>query len=256
MLQLPLDQLVLDVAQLALLIILIVRLWLAGLQRVYPFFFTYLVAELLQILLLSAIPNSRHGHAYRYFWVASEGIIDCCYALIVVELYRVVLRDLPGIATISRRYVTITVAVATLGSLLLLRLEETPGNFVSTFFVIERAIVFSLVVFILLVSAFLAYYPVPLNRNVVIYSVGYAVYFLTKATALFVRTLGHHVAPQISTVLMAVSSVCLLFWALTLNRRGEMRAVVVGHKWKLEDEARLLSKLKAINANLVSAGKK
>jgi len=254
MLQFPLGQQLLIVAQAALLVALIVSLWATGLRRVYPYFFSYLLADLLQTLILSVVPYN--AHAYRYFWMASDGIIAYCYTLIVVELYRVVLRDLPGIATVSRRYITITVAIASVGSLLLLRLEETPRNYVSTFLVIERAIVFSLVIFILLVSAFLVYYPIPLSRNVVIYSIGYAVYFLTKATALFVRTLGHYVMPQISTVLMVVSSVCLLFWVLTLNRRGEMRAVVVGHKWKVEDEAWLLSKLKAINASLVNAGKK
>src|ERR1017187_2113310 len=254
MLQLPLDQLLLVFTQIALLVVLILRMWYAGLHRIYPLFFSYLLADLLLTSILLAVPYK--GRAYPYFWVASEGINACCYTLIVVELYRVVLRDLPGIATISRRYITVTVAVATVGSLLLLRLEETPGNFVSTFLVIERAIVFSLVIFILLVSAFLAYYPIPLNRNVVTYSIGYAVYFLIKATALFIRTLGHYVLPQIGTVLLVVSSACLLFWVLTLNRRGEMRTVVVGHKWKREDEVRLLSKLKAINASLVEAGKK
>ena len=251
---LPLDQLLLAVVQTALLLSLIVRVWFAGLYRVYPYFFTYLLATFLQTLLLMSIPF--RSWLYSRLWVASEALIDCCYALIVIELYRVVLRDLPGIATISRRYITVTVAVATVGSLLLLRLEETTGNFVATFLVIERAMVFSLVIFILLVSAFLAYYPIPLNRNVVTYSIGYAVYFLIKATALFIRTLGHYVSPQISTVLLVVSSACLLFWVLTLNRLGEMRTVVVGHKWKSEDEVRLLSKLKAINASLVEAGKK
>jgi hypothetical protein len=254
MLQLPLEQLILVFAQAALLIALIVRLWSAGLQRVYPYFFSYLLASLLQALVLSAIPFK--GRAYPYFWVGSESVNACCYALIVVELYRVVLRDLPGIASISRRYITVTIAVATAGSLLLLRLEETPTNYVSTFLVIERAIVFSLVIFILLVSAFLAYYPIPLNRNVVVYSIGYSVYFLTKATGLFIRTLGHYVMAQIGTVLMVVSSACLLFWAIALNRQGELRTVVIGHKWKREDEMQLLSKLKAINATLVSAGKK
>ncbi|MGD0299290.1 MAG: hypothetical protein ABSE86_19465 [Bryobacteraceae bacterium] len=254
MLQLPLDQLVLVVAQAALLVALLARLWSAGLHRVYPYFFGYLLVELVRTLVGSFIPFQ--GRAYRHFWVASEGIVACCYALIVVELYRVVLRDLPGIASISRRYITATVAVATAGSLLLLRLEETPENYVSKFLVIERAIVFSLVLFILLVSVFLAYYPIPLNRNVVIYSIGYAVYFLTKATALFIRTLGHYVSRQTSTLMLLVSSACLLFWVITLNRQGELRTVVIGHKWKREDETQLLSKLKAINATLVSAGKK
>jgi hypothetical protein len=253
MLQLPLEQLVLVVIQAALLIFLIVRLCSAGLYRVYPYFFGYLVAELLRGVLMSVVPFK--GRAYPYFWVGGEAVITCFYALIVVELYRVVLRDLPGIASISRRYITATVAIATVGSLLLLSLGLRPRNYFSTFLVIDRAIVFSLVIFILLVSAFLAYYPIPLNRNVVIYSIGYAVYFLTKATSLFIRTLGYHVSQQISAILLLVSSACLLFWALTLNRRGEMRTVVIGHKWNREDEALLLSKLKAFNAHLVDARK-
>ncbi len=254
MLQLPLDQLVLVLAQAALLVTLIARLWYAGLQRVYPYFFGYLLAQLLQMLGGLVIPFK--GRVYPYYWVGSEGIIACFYALIVVELYRVVLRDLPGIASISRRYIKVTLAVAVLVSLLVLRLEEAPANYVATSFVIERAIVFSLLIFILLVSAFLAYYPVPLNRNVVFYSIGYAVYFLTKATALFIRTLGHYVTQQISIVLLLVSSACLLFWALTLNRRGETGTVVIGHKWNTEDEDQLLSKLKAINASLLAATRK
>ena len=254
MLQLPLDQLVLIIAQAALLITLIARLWSADLYRIYPFFFSYLLAELLRTVVLSFIPFK--GPAYPSFWVSTELIVDCFYALIVVELYRVVLRDLHGIATTSRRYITGTVVAATLASLVLLRLEETPKNLVSATLVVDRAIVFSLVIFILLVSGFLVYYPVRLSRNVVFYSIGYAVYFLTKATALFVRTLGHYVAPQIGTALLIVSSVCLLFWILTLTKQGELLTVVIGHKWKSGDEARLLSKLKDINAHLVAAGKK
>jgi hypothetical protein len=253
MLQLPLVQLVLVVAQTALLVILIVRLWLGGLERIYPFFFGYLVAELLRTLVGFVVPYK--SPQYPHVWAVGEGISTCFYGLIVVELYRLILRDLPGIASIARRYISVTVAIATAGSLLLLNLGVRPRNYFSTFLIIERAIVFSLVIFILLVTAFLAYYPIPLNRNVVIYSIGYAVYFLTKATALFIRTLGYHVSQQISTILLAISSACLLFWALTLNRRGEMRTVVVGHKWKKEDEALLLSKLKTINANLVEAHK-
>jgi hypothetical protein len=253
MLQLPLGQLVLLTIQATILFTLIVRIWSAGLYVLYPFFFSYLVADLLQTLIGSAMPYN--GHAYARFWVASEGIIDCCYALIVVELYRIVFRELPGIASVSRRYITVTVAIAIVASLFLQRLAETPANYLSVFFVIECAVVFSLLIFILLVSAFLAYYPVSLHRNVVVYSIGYAVYFLTKAAALFIRTLGYYVAPQISTALLVVSSVCLLFWTLGLNRRGEERTVVIGHQWNRDDEARLLSKLKAINASLVGVGK-
>jgi hypothetical protein len=254
MLQLPTGQLILVLVQATLLLGLIARLWSAGLYREYPYFFSYLLADLLQSVILSFIPFK--GAAYPYFWLVTEAIIVCFFVLIIGELYRVVFREFPGIASISRRYITVTIALAILVSLLLLRVEQAPAGLVSTFFVFERAIVFSLVLFILLVTTFLVYYPVPLNRNVVVYSIGYAVYFLTKATGLLIRTLGHYVMPQIATVLLIVASACLLFWLLGLNRRGEQRTVVIGHKWKAEDEQRLLAKLEAINANLLSMAKK
>lgn len=250
----PPDQLVLVIAEAVLLLILLIRLWSAGLQRQYPYFFGYLLTEFLQTLIGTALWSN--GHLYSRFWVTSESIIACFYALIVIELYQVVLRDLPGIASISRRYIQVTFAISIVVSLLLLPLEQHPRNFVSKFMVIDRAIVFSLVIFILLVSAFLAYFPIRLNRNVVVYSIGYAVYFLTKATALFVRTLGHRVGPQISAVLLVVSSSCLLFWVLGLNREGELRTVVIGHPWNREDESRVMSKIKEINASLVGAREK
>jgi len=253
MLQLPLDQLLLLLLQDSLLLALIVRMWFAGLYRLYPYFFSYLLAELARQVIMSSVPY--RSNSYKYFWVSTEGIVASFYVLIVIELYRVILRDLPGIASISRRYIKVTLVIATLLSLLLLRAEEAPANWVSTFLVIERAIIFSLVLFILLVSAFLAYYPVPLNRNVIVYSVGYAIYFLTKATGLFVRTLGHYVAHELSTVLLIVSSLCLFYWTFVLNRDGELRRVVVGHKWSKADEERLILKLRAINANLIKAAK-
>lgn len=254
MFQLPLGQLILVIAQAVFLIVLIARLWSASLQKIYPFFFSFLLAELLRTAILSAVP--LRSHAYPRFWVATEIFVDCFYPLIVVELYRVVLRDLPGIATAARRYIAGTVVVATLASLLLLRLEETPKNFVSVTFVIDRAVVFSMVIFILLVSLFLLYYPVRLSRNAVFYSIGYAVYFLTKAAGLFVRTLGYYIAPLLGTAFILVFDISLLFWILTLNKQGELLTMVLGHKWKNEDEALLLSKLKDLNAHLLAAEKK
>jgi hypothetical protein len=110
--------------------------------------------------------------------------------------------------------------------------------------------------FVLLINLFLVYYPIPLNRNVIVYSIGYAVYFLTKAAALFARNVSDELQRQISAVLIAVSTGCLIFWALALNRRGETKTVVIGHKWRAEDEERLLSQLKEINASLGRAARK
>jgi hypothetical protein len=222
--------------------------------RTYSYFVGYLLVNFIQQAVNTAIPF--RSRLYPYTWVATEGFVVCFYALIVLELYRVILRDLSGIASLSRRYIKVTLGLAILVSLLLLGLEQTPSGIVLTFYLFERVIVFSLVIFVLLGTAFLAYYPVPLNRNVVVYSIGYAAYFLTKATGLFILTLGHYWVRQLSTVQIGVSTASLLFWLFALNPRGETRTVVISHKWKKEDEERLLSQLKAINASLLSTEKK
>ncbi len=250
----PLDQLLLLALQDAALVALLVRVWWTGLFRTYPYFSGYLLLNLIQRALLSSIPFD--SHLYVYAWIATQGVLDCSCALVVLELYRLILRDFGGIASVSRRYIKVTLALAILVSLLLLGLEERPANQLSAFLLFERAVVFSLLLFVLLLAAFLTYYPVPLNRNSVVYLIGYAVFFLTKATALFIRNLGHYWSRYLSTVIIAVSAVCLLFWLFGLTRRGETRTVVLGYKWNKEDEERLLSQLKAINANLLGTAKK
>jgi hypothetical protein len=114
----------------------------------------------------------------------------------------------------------------------------------------------SLLVFILLITAFLVYYPVPLGRNVLVYLVGYAVYFVTNATTIFIRNLGHYWSRPISDVHMLVYFTCLVFWLFALSRSGETKSVVVGHQWNQSDEGRLLAQLEAINTSLLRSGKK
>jgi hypothetical protein len=185
-----------------------------------------------------------------------EGLALCFYALIVLECYSSVLRGLGGIATISRRYIKVTLMIAVLAAVLLVGLEKTPRTVFQYFYALDRAVVSSLLVFILLIIIFLIYYPVPLSRNVIVYSVGYAVYFLTKAAALFVRNVSSELQSQMSAILMTASTACLMFWWFGLNRSGETRTMVIGHKWHSGDEERLLLQLKAINASLSRAARK
>ena len=229
-------------------------MWKAGLQRVYVYFFSYLLLVLFESAVLALVGYGTV--AYGYVWMATEVLSLCFYTLIVLECYDSVLRDLGGIATISRRYIKITLGIAVISALLLLGLERTPRTVFQYFYTLDRTIISSLVMFVLLINIFLVYYPIPLNRNVIVYSVGYAVYFLTKAAALFARNVSDELQRQISAVLIAVSTACLIFWAFTLNRRGESKTVVIGHKWRAGDEERLLSQLKEINASLGRAARK
>jgi hypothetical protein len=249
--QLPIEQQILLVVEISALAILCLRMCLAGLHRVYVYFFGFLVLNLLQALIPMLVP--LESRLYRDLYVASEPLIVAFSALVVLELYSKVLRDLPGIASTARRYIKATLALAIGIALLPLGVETTKATLTGYLNSFERTVMSSLVVFVLLVSAFLVYYPVPLGRNVVVYLMGYAVFFLTNAATTLMINLGHHWIRQLSSLVMGVEVVCFIFWFIALSRQGETKHVVVGHQWNPADEQQLRARLDAINASLLRA---
>jgi hypothetical protein len=252
--RLPPEQQLLILIQASALIGLSFRIWWMALHRVYKYFFGYLIVALAQTCVPALVPFD--SPRYRDAWLVTEGLIVCFYVLIVLELYSIVFQDLAGIAKLSQRYIKLALGVAILVSLLLLGVEKNQVGMVAHLFTFERAVVFSLVLFVLLITAFLVYYPVPLKRNVIVYSIGYAVYFLAKAGSIFISNLGYYWNRWMSNIWLAALLACLLFWLFALNRRGETKTVVIGHQWKATDEERLLAQLKAINTSLLRAARK
>jgi hypothetical protein len=252
--QLPIEQQILLLVEIAALAALCIRMLADGLHRVYVYFFGYLVLEFLQALIPVLVPLQSHLYVDSY--TLSEALIVAFYALVVLELYSNVLRDLAGIAATARRYIQVTLVLAiviALGPLLLERTKTTALGYVLSF---EQTVMASLVVFVLLVSAFLVYYPVPLGRNIIVYSTGYAVWFLTGAAVTLMANLGHHWTRQLNTIDMGVSVACFVFWFTGLSREGESKRVVVGHQWNPADQHKLRAQLDAINASLLRASRK
>jgi hypothetical protein len=228
--------------------LLILRICTAGLWRKYPFFTAYLLAEFVQLFIPYIFPFT--SRAYGYAFVFSEAPIVALYVLVVLELYSKVLDPLPGIALESRRYIKVSMAVASVVSLSLLFYEGAATNLVARFLVFERAIVFSLVLFVLFIVGFLVYYPIALSRNIIVYSMGYAFLFLVKAAATFGRNLGVVDYPLVNDVLLGITSFCLVFWIVFLSRGGETTRMVIGHSWNRRDEQRVKEQMEAMNAML------
>jgi hypothetical protein len=247
--RLPSEQIALLILQISILVGLVGRMAVTGLFRTYPYFFGYLLMACLQALILSFL--SPDSPSFFYPWLITQALLTCFGALIVLELYALVLRDLTGIASTSRRYLRICLGLAIVVSLLLLLLEQTPHGIGNTFMVIDRALVTSLLIFVLLLTAFLVYYPVPINRNLVVYSIGYAVYFMAKASGLLFVNINHAWYRQFGIGLVTVSTLAMLFWLLGLRREGEEKNLVIGHRWNRQNQDELLAQLKAINASLL-----
>jgi hypothetical protein len=226
----------------------VLRIWAAGIQRTYPFFTGYLVLDFVSLLILSNISYS--SRAYGYAYVFTEILVVSLYVLVVLELYSKVLAPLSGVASLAQRYAGGAICIAALVSIGLLYFEPAGRNLVAQFLVFERVMIFSLVLFILFLVGFLTYFPVALSRNVIVYTIGYAVFFLAKAVSFFGRNTHLLSDALVDQIHMAVNNFCLLFWAVYLNRAGESTKMTIGHRTNPGDEQRVMRQLDAINRTL------
>jgi hypothetical protein len=250
--RLPLHEYVLALLGTTALAVLIVRLLTSGLAGIYKYFFAYLVVDFLQTVEPFVIPF-QHVELYFYVFVTLECVMACLYALIVLELYSVLLRDLKGIERIAQRYTIGAIALSIVIGLWLRSTLPAPGTFLRELWYFEAPVVVSLLIFILLIAAFLLYYPIPLHRNALIYAIGYTIYFLAKAAVLFLHNTGSSAITRIcSTTAMFVSTACIVFWVVFLNREGEKRTIAVGHSWSpLDTQEQVLRRLHELNDSLL-----
>jgi hypothetical protein len=123
-------------------------------------------------------------------------------------------------------------------------------------YVAERGIVFSALIFLILLLIFLARYPVPLPRNVVVHSLAYSLYFLATSLGMLTRTIfGLELSREVSVGTMAVFAICTLIWLLMLTPKGEEVQVTVA---RLDPgyEERILSQIEALNSGLLNIARK
>jgi hypothetical protein len=233
------------------------RLYQLDLNRVYRFFFAFLVLTTVRSLFL--LPFRLESNTYALIYLVTLPILWVFYILIVLELYSLVLQNYSGIYSLGRwtLYGALFFSVAVSG----LTLIPTWGNeksmllFWST--TVTRGVDFSLVIFLLLILVFLSRYPVALNRNIIVHCIVYTVFFLGTSMTILVRNVvGHEMMSQLNTVLEVISAGCYLVWIFFLTRAGESRITMMWHNWSPDDEQRLIDQLNSINATLLRAARK
>lgn len=248
-------------------VVAVVRLRSEGLHRVYRFFYWYLILWIAFSGLMEAVPRLVQAvrgqtyvpfftNAYAYIWFASRPVMWVCYILMVLEVYSLVLQKYKGIASLSRWVLSFSVAASlgisslTLGADLGSRAADIP--MIRYCLVIDRGMHSSLVVFLLLIAVFLAWYPVPLNRNIIAHCLVFAVYFLAVSLVLFARNVfGKDLTPLSNVLLLGIVLGCVAAWSVFLTRRGEAIARVPRRQWVPGEEERLVEHLAAINASLL-----
>ncbi len=237
-------------AGLVLATILAGKLAVTRLSRVYRWFFLFLCFQIARSLVL--LPMQTNRGTYALIFLITQPVAWLLYILVVLELYSLALRNHPGIASLSRWALAAALTVSVAVSALTLRvdLSRPAGRYWALVYysVIERGLLFSLVLFLLVITLFLVWCPVSIRRNVVLHASVSSLYFLSSTAALFLRNFaGYQLTRAVSTVLVFLDCVCFALWISYLSRRGEERLMVVRQKWHPEDEERLVRQLDSLN---------
>ncbi|HXN49851.1 MAG TPA: hypothetical protein VN893_24580 [Bryobacteraceae bacterium] len=259
-------------ATLASFFVLYLRLRQQGLQHVYRFFAAFVLFRAVRDLALVALPALWYGlhhrpyvrlgnNVYAWVWVLLEPPMWILHILVVLELYSLVLQNYKGIASMGRWavFAGLTVAVVLSCATLPAEMSHSAEHYtlLRWAFVASRGVHASLVIFLLFITAFLAWFPVPLNRNVVLYSMVYALYFITDTLAqMAYNLLGLAGRNAVNFANDGMELLCLWVWIVFLNRAGEAKPVIIGHAWTAQHEDELMGQLAAINTSLTRSARR
>src|ERR1700730_589039 len=233
------------------------RLCQLGLHRIYRFFFAYLVFATTRSLIL--LPFSVRSSMYVMIYAITAPILWMFYVLVVLELYSLVLQNYAGINSLGRwtLYGALTFSVTV--SILTLIPHWGNERFRLLFWctTVERGVVFSLVILLLLILFFLSRYPIALSRNIIVHCIVYTIFFMGISLTILIRNVvGHELMRELNEVVMVLSAACYLVWIFAITRKGESRIVTLRHNWTVTDEQRLIHQLDNINATLLRAAQR
>lgn len=232
----------------------------SGLARIYKAFFVFLSFQIVRVLVARLVTGKRD---YYYFYVTTEAVTLFLYVWMIFELYSLIFEEFKGIQSLSKWILLGSFAAATLLSILSLipdlqaKAKAVRGITALDYLLIsERGVVSALVLLILLMSVFLSWYPITLKRNLVIHTIVFSIYFVTKASIhLYHNLSGKNVDQQLNMGVSLVAILCLACWTFGLRGVGEVSQVKVGQRWDSDEEERLIGQLRGINAALARSAR-
>ena len=237
--------------------ILLWRLWSERLARTYLRLTIFLCAELLQNIVFLPVPPG--STLYGWIFILSSPILWILAYFVVLELYRLILEDYPGISGAGRNGVTwsmgMALAISAIYAIPALRTAHGKFPVLTIYWIVERSIVLGLLLFIVLIQLFLLRYRLRLSRNRIVYATGYALYFgIGVAQDVVLTALGIRVVEVVTLWIVAASGLILLIGAALLSRKHEAREVQRRGTGSL-DGARLQLQLAEMNRLLSKAAR-
>jgi hypothetical protein len=244
----------------ALHAVLVWRMWRCRLAGRYPAIFILLAMQLARSLWVTqyiATPQLFRYHANQYSFsiVFTEPILILARAVAVFELTAAALQSYRGLSVLSRATLAAGLVASVTLSLLVHSAEFTfsgePFRFLRVIYLLETTVYSALAVFLFLLALFVLYHPAPIRKNVLAHGIGFSVYMLSSAAAVWLR---NQDAAQwtraASTMRLGITLLGLAAWAWLLSPRGEEESVEVHIPLSEETGQRVLARLDALNSAL------
>jgi hypothetical protein len=234
-------------------LVLLYRLLQSGLYRIYLSLFLYWLLQTLPSVALMAIPIHSHRYVYVYWGAQTINVLMAVY--VVQDVYRIALIEHPAVASFASRTVLAAMAVAALVALSGITLDSTilagQSPAIHRFATFERSMNFIILLLLLIVSALLLWFPIKVRRNIVVYISGFVLFSASRSCGLLLANLLPASETRlVSTVLLALTFVCLLIWIAGIQPEGELVTATPGYRRNPETMQRLSHQLDSINAAL------
>ena len=233
-------------------LVLLYRLLHYRLYRMYLSLFLYWLLQALPSVALMAIPIDSRQYVYVYWGAQTLNVLMAVF--VVQDLYRIALFEHPAVASFARRTVLAAMAIAAAIALSGIRLDFTmlPGQYpdIHRFLTFERSMNFLTLLFLLIVSALLLWFPIRVRRNIVVYISGFVLFSASRSFGLLLYNLRPQDGRLISTVLLGLTLLCLLIWIGGIQPEGELVTATPGYRSNPETMHRLSRQLDSINAAL------
>jgi hypothetical protein len=232
------------------------RIYSLDLQWTYRFFFLNMALSVARSLAL--LPFGPRTPTYYRIWACTEPLLWVSYILVAYELYNMVLKQYWGIYSLGRWF--FFAAVATSSIIATITVLTTTGNALSNegrpllypYVLFERLAFTCLAIFLFLLLALVAWFPVPLSRNLLIHATIYTGYFLVNnVLMMFLHIRGAEAVTLIGVAKLSTAIVCYACWVFRLSRSGEDRVTSLRLGRSPIEERRLLVQLDALNATLL-----
>ncbi len=232
---------------------LLCRLIQCRLYRTYKSLFLYWLVQALGGLVLLFAGSGTWLYLYIYWAAQTVNIFMALY--VVQDLFHIALAEHAAIASFGRRMVLVAIALAAVVALAGVTLDATiqRGQYaaIQRFSTFERSMNFVILIFLLLISILLLWFPIKVRRNLVVYISGFLLFAAARSFGLLLANL----LPQgftvlVSTILLALTLLCLLIWMIGIRAEGERVSATPGYRRDPEAMQRLSRQLDAINATL------